>query len=106
MTGHKMVMNYNYDRNGGLATVQFILREPKRAFGLDEFEIPDSLKGALKTIEQGFKAQMAFGFPLRDFVNGGKMLDLLFKGFRYNSEIAFLKKLKKVLVEAFTKEDG
>lgn len=105
MNDHKLNIDYKYDRTNGIANIQFILREKKKTFGLDDFEIPDALKDSLRLVEQGFKAQMAFGFPLRDFVNGGKMLDLLFKGFRYDSEIAFLKKLKKVLVEAFKNDN-
>ena len=48
---------------------------------------------------------MAFGFPMREFLSGGKLYDILFKGFRYQSEVYFLKKVKKVLVEAFSNED-
>ena len=48
---------------------------------------------------------MAFGFPMRDYLKGSKLYDLLFKGFRYQSELSFLKKVKKVLIEAFKSDD-
>jgi hypothetical protein len=46
-----MEMSYTYDRNGGIVTFQFILRVDKKIFGLSELEIPDSLQGALKSVE-------------------------------------------------------
>jgi hypothetical protein len=42
---------------------------------------------------------------MRDYLSGGKIYDLMFKGFRYQSEIAFLKNVKKVLVEAFKSDE-
>lgn len=66
--------------------------------GLD---IPESLKESLKNVEQGFKAQLGFNFGLKEFLAKKSCFDLLFKGFKYQSEITFLRKIKKVLIEAF-----
>lgn len=52
-------------------------------------------------MEQGFKAQLGVNWPLKELLAGKPALDLLFKGFKYHSEISFLKKIKKVMMEAF-----
>lgn len=44
---HKLDMSYKYERDAGLVTVQGILRERKKVFGLGDLEVPDSLQEVL-----------------------------------------------------------
>lgn len=71
---------------------------------LDDF--PDSLRESLKKIEQGFKLQLGLNFALKEFVEKKTWQELLFKGFKFKSEISFLRKIKKVIIEAYKNFEG
>lgn len=106
---HKMEINCNYEKDQGIINFQAILREDKKMFGLGDIAVPDSLQDTLQNVEQGFRAQLGFNFPFKEFIEGGKSnYELFFKGFKYQSEILFLRKIKKVMIEAFKdfKENG
>lgn len=100
-TPKNMQFSYNYDKEQGVVTIQGIIHEDERKLGLKKDSVPDSLQDTLRTIEQGFRAQLGFNFAFKEFLEKKSCFDMLFKGFRYQSEVSFLRKIKKVMLEAF-----
>jgi hypothetical protein len=101
-------MSLKYDKHQGLITLNCWWTEAKHAFGMKGLEVPDSLHETLKNIEQGFKIELGFNFAFKEFLQKKTGFDILFKGFKFYSEVSFLRKIKKIMIEGFkdAKERG